>query len=206
MSLSPELRGRLTRLVESDPVVLFMKGDRGAPQCGFSAATVEILDRLLAEYATVDVLSDPDVREGIKEFSDWPTIPQLYARGEFVGGSDIVKEMYAKGELHDALGLSRPKPIVPKIAVTERAADSLSAALERSPDASLRLVVDARFQCRIGMGPRQAAEVVVESSGVTFLLDAETAARSDGITIDVTDSPQGLALSVDNPNAPTAGG
>jgi monothiol glutaredoxin len=206
MSLSPELRGRLTSLVESDPVVLFMKGNRVAPQCGFSAATVEILDRLLAEYGTVDVLSDPDVREGIKEFSDWPTIPQLYVRGEFVGGSDIVREMYAKGELHDALGLSRPKPIVPKITVTERAADALRGAVERSPEASLHLVIDARFQCRIGIGPRQAAEVVVESSGLTFLLDAETAARSDGITIDVAVSPQGLALSVTYPNGSTAGG
>jgi monothiol glutaredoxin len=206
MSLSPELRGRLTSLVESDPVVLFMKGNRVAPQCGFSAATVEILDRLLAEYGTVDVLSDPDVREGIKEFSDWPTIPQLYVRGEFVGGSDIVREMYAKGELHDALGLSRPKPIVPKIAVPERAADALRGAVERSPEASLHLVIDARFQCRIGIGPRQAAEVVVESSGLTFLLDAETAARSDGITIDVADSPQGLALSVTHPNGSTARG
>jgi monothiol glutaredoxin len=206
MSLSPELRGRLTGLVESDPVVLFMKGSRVAPQCGFSAATVEILDRLLAEYATVDVLTDPDVREGIKEFSDWPTIPQLYVRGEFVGGSDIVKEMYGKGELHDALGLSRPEPIVPKIAVTERAADALRGAVERSPEASLHLVIDARLQCRIGIGPRQAAEVVVESSGLTFLLDAETAARSDGITIDVTDSPGGLALSVTHSNGSTARG
>ena len=206
MSLSSELRGRLTTLVESDPVVLFMKGTRDAPQCGFSATTVEILDRLLDEYTTVDVLSDPDLREGVKEFSDWPTIPQLYVRGEFVGGSDIVREMHVKGELHDALGLLRPDPIVPEIEITENAADALRGALERSPDGALHLVIDARFQCRVGVGPREGGEVVVESGGMTFLLDAETAGRADGIKIDIVDTPGGQALSVHNPNAPATGG
>lgn len=106
MSLSPELQARLTDLVRSDEVVLFMKGTRDAPQCGFSAALVDVLDRLVSRYSTVDVLSDPEVRNGIKEFSDWPTIPQLYVRGEFLGGCDIVREMYATGELHETLGLS----------------------------------------------------------------------------------------------------
>jgi monothiol glutaredoxin len=107
MSLSPELRDRITALIQSNSVFLFMKGDRHQPQCGFSARVVGMLDGLTSDYETFDVLSDAEVREGIKEFSDWPTIPQLYLNGEFTGGSDIVEEMFASGELHKALGVER---------------------------------------------------------------------------------------------------
>jgi monothiol glutaredoxin len=99
MSLSEATRSKLASLIASDRVVLFMKGNRAAPQCGFSARVVQILDSLLPKYATVDVLREPDVREGIKEFSSWPTIPQLYIDGEFLGGCDIVTELYSTGEL-----------------------------------------------------------------------------------------------------------
>ena len=99
MSLAPALRERLDSIVRSDRVVLFMKGNPEAPQCGFSAQVVSILGRLLPTYATFDVLSDREVREGIKEFSSWPTIPQLYVGGKFVGGCDIVTELEQSGEL-----------------------------------------------------------------------------------------------------------
>jgi monothiol glutaredoxin len=92
---------RSSRLIASDAVVLFMKGSRSFPQCGFSAAMVQILDSMVPNYTTVNVLADPAVRDGIKAFSDWPTIPQLYVKGEFVGGSDIVRQLHASGELAD---------------------------------------------------------------------------------------------------------
>ena len=95
MQLSPDLHARLSALTTADRVVLFMKGDRQQPRCGFSASVVEILDELLPSYSTVDVLADAEVREGIKILSEWPTIPQLYVGGEFVGGCDIVKDMLA---------------------------------------------------------------------------------------------------------------
>ena len=85
--------------VESNDVMLFMKGTPQFPQCGFSAAVVQILDYLGVDYNTDNVLADDDLRQGIKDFSDWPTIPQLYVKGEFVGGCDIIKEMFEKGEL-----------------------------------------------------------------------------------------------------------
>jgi len=85
--------------IEATPVMLFMKGTPQFPQCGFSAAVVQILDYLGVEFGSENVLADPDVRQGIKDFSDWPTIPQLYVKGEFVGGCDIVKEMFETGEL-----------------------------------------------------------------------------------------------------------
>ena len=107
MSLPEETRQRIQSLVDANRVLLFMKGDRFAPQCGFSARVVQLLDGHLDDYATVDVLRDPEVRQGIKEFSQWPTIPQLYVGGEFVGGCDIVMELQASGELRETLAADR---------------------------------------------------------------------------------------------------
>ncbi len=101
MSLDDATRERIGSLIGSDRIVLFMKGNRQFPQCGFSAQVVAILDRVAPDYTTVDVLQDPAVRQGIKEFSSWPTIPQLYVDGEFLGGCDIVTEMFQAGELQE---------------------------------------------------------------------------------------------------------
>ncbi len=94
---------RIQQIVESNDVVLFMKGTPLFPQCGFSSRAVAILDHCGVAYESVDVLQDMEVRQGIKSFSDWPTIPQLYVKGEFVGGSDIMMEMYQAGELQQLL-------------------------------------------------------------------------------------------------------
>jgi monothiol glutaredoxin len=101
--MNESTRQRIDEMVKGNKVVLFMKGSRHAPQCGFSATVVQILDRVIPDYQTVDVLRDPEIREGIKEYSAWPTIPQLYVRGEFQGGCDIVREMYQSGELEEML-------------------------------------------------------------------------------------------------------
>ena len=94
---------RVAEIVKADDIVLFMKGTALFPQCGFSSRAIAILDRLGATYQTVDVLQDPEIRQGIKDYSDWPTIPQLYVGGEFVGGSDIMMEMFESGELQELL-------------------------------------------------------------------------------------------------------
>ncbi len=98
MSDSP-IAKRIRQEIEDNPVTVFMKGTPMFPQCGFSAAVVQALSLLGAKFKGIDVLTDPPLRDGIKEFSDWPTIPQLYVKGEFVGGADIVREMYESGEL-----------------------------------------------------------------------------------------------------------
>ena len=103
MSLSEGTKQRIDDLIRGNDVVVFMKGTRMMPQCGFSGKVVQILDSILPEYETVDVLSDPELRDAIKEYSSWPTIPQLYVKGEFVGGCDIVREMYETGELTELL-------------------------------------------------------------------------------------------------------
>ena len=94
-----DVRSRISADIGSNDVVLFMKGTPVFPQCGFSAAVVQILSNLGVRFKAIDVLKDPDVRQGIKEFSNWPTIPQLYVKGEFVGGADIIREMYETDEL-----------------------------------------------------------------------------------------------------------
>jgi monothiol glutaredoxin len=94
---------RIKQTVENNDVVLFMKGSPEFPQCGFSGRAVQVLQACGARFESVDVLADPEVREGIKQYSNWPTIPQLYVKGEFVGGSDIMLEMYQNGELQKKL-------------------------------------------------------------------------------------------------------
>ncbi len=101
---------RIAQIVNSNDVVLFMKGTPLFPQCGFSSKAVAILDHLGVAFQGVDVLQDMEVRQGIKAFSDWPTIPQLYVKGEFVGGSDIMMEMYEAGELHQLMADSGVSP------------------------------------------------------------------------------------------------
>ena len=98
-----DTNARIDEIVRSNDVVLFMKGSALFPQCGFSSKAVAILDHLGVAFETVDVLQDPEIRNGIKAYSDWPTIPQLYVKGEFLGGSDIMMEMYEAGELQTML-------------------------------------------------------------------------------------------------------
>ncbi len=103
MALEPEVKQRIESVIGSDRVVLFMKGTKHFPQCGFSATVTQILSKIVPEYTTVNVLTDPSIREGIKDFSEWPTIPQLYINGKFIGGSDIMAQMYESGELQELL-------------------------------------------------------------------------------------------------------
>lgn len=98
-----DINARIGGIVNGNDVILFMKGTALFPQCGFSSRAVAILDHLGVAYETVDVLQDPELRQGIKEYSDWPTVPQLYVKGEFVGGSDIMMEMFEAGELQQLL-------------------------------------------------------------------------------------------------------
>jgi monothiol glutaredoxin len=99
--MTDDTHARIDAVVKTNPIVLFMKGSPLFPQCGFSSRAVAILNHLEAEFESVDVLQDQGIRQGIKGYSDWPTIPQLYVNGEFVGGSDIMMEMYESGELAD---------------------------------------------------------------------------------------------------------
>ena len=97
--MNEEVKKKITNLIEKNQVRLFMKGTPDVPQCGFSLAVSNVLKHLTINFVGINVLEDPEIREGIKKYSDWPTIPQLYVKGEFIGGCDIVKEMFESGEL-----------------------------------------------------------------------------------------------------------
>ncbi|MFT4198588.1 MAG: Grx4 family monothiol glutaredoxin [Pseudoxanthomonas sp.] len=203
MSLDPAVRSRIDALLQANRVVLFMKGQPSMPQCGFSAKAAGILDGTGVAYAHVNVLADPEIREGIKAYGDWPTIPQLYVDGELVGGSDIIEQLAGSGELYSLLGVAAPDRTPPKITVTPAAAEMLANALdEAGGGAALVLAIDAQFQPNFQLGRFDANAIAAESNGVRIQFDPASARRAEGITIDWVDDLRGKGLAIDNPNAP----
>ena len=205
MSLDPALRTRIESLLHANRVVLFMKGQPAMPQCGFSAKAVGALGALGVDYAHVNVLADQDIREGIKAYGDWPTIPQLYIDGELVGGSDIIEQMSNSGELAALLGVQAPDRTPPHITVTAAAAEMLRKAVEDAgPGAALAMSVNAQFQANFQLAQFDARAIAAESNGVRIQFDLASARRAEGIVIDWVDDIRGKGLAIDNPNAPKA--
>ncbi|MFT3763608.1 MAG: Grx4 family monothiol glutaredoxin [Pseudoxanthomonas sp.] len=203
MSLDPALRSRIESLLQANHVVLFMKGQPSMPQCGFSAKAAGALGALGVEFAHVNVLADPEIREGIKAYGDWPTIPQLYVDGELVGGSDIIEQMAASGELSQLLGLPPIDRTPPRITITPAAAEMLANAVEDAGAGSaLTLAIDAQFRPNFQIARFDANAIAAESNGVRVQFDPASARRAEGVTIDWIDDIRGKGLAIDNPNAP----
>ena len=203
MALDPELRTRIESLVRSHDYVLFMKGTRRMPQCGFSSSIVDVLDEYLSDYATVNILSDPQIRDGVKEYSEWPTIPQFFVKGEFVGGGDIVKELAASGELGKVLGAQRQELKIPTVVVTEAAAAMFRGALAEAPNDFVHFRVGPKGMYDLTLGPRGELDVEVPAGPITLLLDRGSARKADGLRIDYQKGPSGEGFRIDNPNVPT---
>jgi monothiol glutaredoxin len=202
MSLDPTLRARIESLLAANNIVLFMKGDPRAPQCGFSAKAVGALSALGVDYAHVDVLADPQIREGIKAYGEWPTIPQLYIGGELVGGSDIIEQMANSGELHAAVGLPMPDRSPPVITITPAAVAMLRDALANAGDGyALQVDVDPRFSAKLQLAPVDANAIAVEHDGVRAQFDLASARRAEGLSIDWVDDERGRGLVIEHPNA-----
>jgi monothiol glutaredoxin len=210
MPLTDPQRADFDKLVRSDRIVLFMKGNRHFPACGFSATVVGILNELTPGYQTVNILEDQAVREGMKEFSSWPTFPQLYVNGQFVGGCDIVKSMYASGELQKLLGVegersgkSQEKELKrPAVTISAAAAKAFKDAATEGGNEVLRLEIDDQFQCDLHFGSKVPGDVEVTSGGVILHIARASVGRADGITIDFVSGPQGMGFKIDNPNEP----
>jgi monothiol glutaredoxin len=202
MSLEPALRARIDSLLQSNRVVLFMKGDPSMPQCGFSAKAVGVLNGLGIDYAHVNVLADPEIREGIKAYGDWPTIPQLYIDGELVGGSDIVVQMANSGELHGVLGVQPPDRTPPSIEITPAAAAMLREAIAGAGAGyALQVSVDADHRAQLQLGPVDPNAIATEVDGIRAQFDLASAPRAKGLRIDWVDDGRGRGLVVENPNA-----
>ncbi len=203
MSLDPALRTRIQTLLASNRIVLFMKGEPRAPQCGFSAKAIGALDALGVDYAHVDVLADAEIREGIKQYGQWPTIPQLYIGAELVGGSDIIEQMANSGELYSVLGLPAPDRTPPAITITTAAAQMLREAVSNAGAGfALQIDVDARFNAKLQLAPVDAGAIAVEAEGLRAQFDLASARRAQGLRIDWVDDERGRGLVIDNPNAP----
>lgn len=202
MALAPAVRQRIEDLLSQHRIVLFMKGTRAAPRCGFSATAVGILDGLVDDYVSVDVLADDEIRQGIKDYGNWPTIPQLYVDRELIGGSDIIGGMYNSGELHELIGLSKPDRSPPSIEITAAAAEAIRNGMAEDPGMALHLSIDGRWQAQFMLKPAQGHEIRAESGGVAVLMDLATAQKARGMRVDWVDDVRGSGLTISLPQAP----
>jgi monothiol glutaredoxin len=202
MELSDALKGKIENYLHGHKVVLFMKGTRQQPMCGFSARTVAALDSVVPDYMTVNVLDDPEIREGIKAYGNWPTIPQLYIAGELVGGCDIVLSMLNSGELHQQLGLGAPDRTPPEVTITPGAAEKIREAMQGHEGIGLHFQIDANWDTQFNLAPPQGEEIVSESNGIRILMDIATAQRARGAVIDWVSTVKGEGLAIELPQAP----
>jgi len=202
MELNDDVKNKIEGYVKNNRVVLFMKGTPQQPMCGFSAKTVAALDSVVPDYLSVNVLDDADVREGIKVYGNWPTIPQLYIEGELVGGCDIILTMLNSGELHQSLGLDAPDRTAPELTVTPAAAEKIKEAMQGHEGIALHFQIDAGWDAQFNLAPPQGQEIASESNGINVLMDIATAQRARGAVIDWVSTMQGEGLAIDLPLAP----
>ena len=195
------VQNEIDQLVKNNPVVLFMKGNPQMPQCGFSARVVGILDDVLDRYESVDVIARPEIRTGVKEYSEWPTVPQLYVDGEFIGGCDIITEMAGTGELYETLGIELPEVSKPTIQITDSAAEVLRDA-PRSSDQGVRISISRDFRYEMNVGPVNANDFEVESNGITLVIDRMSASRAEGMIIEYETDGAQSGFRIKNPSEP----
>jgi len=205
MSLDATTRERIETLLKDHRVVLFMKGDRRQPMCGFSAAATNTLNELLSDYHTVNVLDDPDIREGIKVYGDWPTIPQLYVEGELVGGADIIRQMYGSGELHALFGAPVPDRTPPEITITDAAAEAIRQGTANAQGMALHLEIGPDHSAGFQLAPAGDHDIVAHANGLEVHFDPASAQRARGIVIDWVSTVQGEGLSLKFPGAQEIG-
>lgn len=186
MSLSDSTREKIENIVKQNRVVLFMKGSPKSPMCGFSAKTSGLLNSILDDYKSVDVLEDQEIREGIKVYGNWPTIPQLYIDGELIGGCDIVTAMFNSSELHDLLGVEAPDRTPPEVTITDAAAAKILEAMQGHEGIGLHFAVDANWQSQFNVAPAEGHEIKVVANGITMYFDLASAQRANGAIIDWT--------------------
>lgn len=201
--MNTETKQIIENLISKNDCVLFMKGTPSHPQCGFSSNTVTIVKELLGDdFITFNVLENNEVREGIKEYGNWPTIPQVYVKSELIGGNDIVTEMYNTGELHSLLNLPQPDRTPAVIKITDKAKENILAGIENIGSNVLMLSIDGQFNTRFSIDKPKGYEVVSEVADIKIYMDVGTAKRANGIEIDWVEDLQGAGLVIKNPNEP----
>jgi monothiol glutaredoxin len=195
-------KARIETLVKENAVVLFLKGTRQSPRCGFSSRVVDLLDEHLEDYVAIDVMADEALRDAVKAYNDWPTLPQLFVRGRFVGGTDIVTDLAQSGELPSLLGVSGPLAVTaPEIQVSAAAAAAFQRFAETEKPA-VRLVVGRDFAPELEIEPPHPKDFVLDLGALTLAVDRSSARRADGMSIDFVTGTSATGFKIDNPNAP----
>jgi monothiol glutaredoxin len=198
--MEAQLKQEIDALLQGNEIVLFMKGSKNFPQCGFSATVVGILKEAgVREFRDVNILQRVDLREGMKEYASWPTFPQLYVKGEFVGGCDIVKELFASGEIFEVLGKTPPEVKVPTLTISAEAKRAIVEAAA-GEQGLLRIEISPQFEYALSIDEEKQGDLKVTSDGLSLLLDRQSATRADGLRIDFSEENGGFKI--ENPNEP----
>lgn len=201
--MTENINQRIEQLLEQHSVLLFMKGSPQSPMCGFSANTVKIIKELLNDdFSYFNVLEDNEMREGIKVYGQWPTIPQLYINKELIGGNDIITEMYHTGELQDLLGLEKPEKNPPQISISEKAKQHIKESLQNVENDKLFLSIDEEFNTQFSLEIPKGYEIICQFEGFNIYMNIGTAKRAEGIEIAWVDELEGSGLRIKNPNEP----
>jgi len=199
--MEAQLKQEIDDLLQNNQVVLFMKGSKNFPQCGFSATVCGILREAgVRDFRDVNILSRADLREGMKEFASWPTFPQLYVKGEFVGGCDIVKELHASGEIYEVLGTTAPELKEPSVTITPAAQKAIAAVAEGEGGA-LRVEISPQYEYALSIDEVQPTDFQLKVGGIVVVLDRQSSTRADGLTIDFSEAGEG-GFRIENPNEP----
>ncbi len=201
-----DTRQQIEELINNNQVVLFMKGTRSFPQCGFSARAIEVFKRCGVQIKDVNILADGGMRQAIKDYSNWPTIPQAYVNGQFIGGSDIILEMYESGELQKLLGVQggdAAQAKAPNLTVTAAAQAAFAGAVSGAASGEvLRFDVSPTFQHDLFFGPVVKDDFIITAGTLTVHVSRGAAPRADGVTIDFVEGPAGAGFKIENPNEP----
>jgi monothiol glutaredoxin len=195
-----EVRQKIDSLINGHPVVLFMKGTKDHPQCGFSKQVVDILNRLVANYITIDVLANPEIREGIKEYSSWPTVPQLYIHHEFAGGCDIVLDLFRNNQLQNLLKIEKAVK-KPAIKLSKSALDAFkSVFLDRQDNEFIRIIINANFEHGLSFDKKQDDDFSYTFEDIELVIDPYSALRAKDLLIDYLTQDLDAGFIFENPN------
>lgn len=200
--MNSEIKQKIKSLVSQNSVVLFMKGTKDQPQCGFSKQVVGVLKQLTRDFVTIDVLADPDMRDGIKVYSSWPTIPQLYIDGEFIGGCDIVLKMFSENELQPLLKVARSDQ-APHVTLSDAALAAFKDAnAERAEEEHFRLSIGADFEHGLSFDFKHEDDFSLIFGDVEIIIDPYSAARAEGLRIDFVRDGLESGFAFENPQDP----
>lgn len=201
--MDKQTKDKIEHFISNNQVALFMKGTPQRPECGFSAKVIEALQKFTYDFASINILTDPLIREGIKEYSSWPTIPQLYINKEFVGGCDITLELASSGELAKLLGIKKAL-IAPNIKIEDSAIKAFKKALEQNnQQESIRISIAANFEHALEFDQANNDDFLIKYDDINLIIDHYSATKADNLSISFHESSTDSGFDFYNPNIPS---